>query len=825
MCRMCLHGCGILVHVVNGVAVKIDPDPDNVDNLGALCPRGNAALTKHYDRNRILKPLLRMNSEKHWDADPKWKEIPMEQALAIVAERLRAIYRKDPRSLLCSFGDFQRYWTLAWPAGAFGAPNYYSTLGSTCGGGYHPVNGAVHGAFAAIPDYNYCNYLLQLGSGDGFEGHLHLSGTARRVADARMRGMRLVVVEPRLGTAAAKADEWLPIRIGTDCAFVMSLMNVMVNELGHFDAEYLKKNTNAPYLVGPNGYFVTGGNGKAQVWDPIAKSPRAYDYPELSDLSLTGDHEVSGVKSRPAFEIFKENLRVYTPERMSEVTTISAETIRRIAKELVEAAEIGKTIELDGQVYPFRPVAIQWYRGAQPDSHSFMENFAYKMINMLLGNIDMPGGHLGVPLGWSPIDWDGDCSLNKIEAGENGIMKPWLGELQFPIPYKRLSETAQLNDRIRLGSEPGELSPEVVLQHDRFGRAKPEALFAFSSNPLMNMPRSAESLKALQTMDLIATIDTRVAGETTVFSDVLFPDRTFLESWSLYTCEAPFVTGHTLRQPVVKPPTETLDGTDIITELSERIGILDKWNDSLNEFLGLWKNQKCLLEKDKKYSSEEIIRRFAAAFYGESRNIEWFKKNGTSMRLKTPRELYFPYRGLRLPFYMDFVKKAGEDARTNAESGTCCLQPWEQGDYQPLPEFKISNIEVNDLQEYDLTARTTFGTYFKDLQDSSWVVEVAGNKPELSSVWINAETASKRGIKTGDRIRISSKYDSVEGIAWLTEGLHPEAVMISLAGRPRFKGKHESTSTTSISELLAPEMRAASGNYETSLRVKVEAIR
>jgi anaerobic selenocysteine-containing dehydrogenase len=823
---MCLHGCGILVHVVDGVAVKIDPDPDNVDNLGALCPRGNAALTKHYDRNRITKPLLRTNSEKHWDADPKWKEIPMEQALSIVSEKLKVIYRNDPRSLLCSFGDFQRYWTLAWPAGAFGALNFFSTLGSTCGGGYHPVNGAFHGTFAAIPDYNHCNYLLQLGSGDGFEGHLHLSGTARRVADARMRGMRLVVVEPRLGTAAAKADEWVPIRIGTDSALVMSLMYVMVQELGQFDTNFLREDTNAPYLVGPDGYFVKDHNGKAQVWDLVSKSLRAYDDPDLKDSALSGDYTVSGVQCQSAFQLFKDKLQEFTPEKASKITTIPTETIRRIASELVNAAEIGKTIELEGQVYSLRPAAVQWYRGAHPGNNSFMDNFAYKMINTLLGNIDMPGGHLGVPLGWNPIDWKGDCCVNKIEVGESGIIKPWLGELQIPIQYKRPSEKDQPSDRIFLGSEPGELTPELVLQHEKFGLPKPRALFAFSSNPLMNMPRTSESLNALQTMDLIATVDTQAASETTVFSDVLFPDRTFLESWSLYICEAPFVTGHTLRQPVVKPSPHTMDGTDVITELSERIGILDKWNHTLNEFLGLWKSPKYLLEKDKKYTCEEIIRRFAAAFYGENRNLEWFKKNGTSMRLKTPGELYFPYRGLRLPFYMDFVKKEGDDRRaSDGKSETCFLQPWDMADYQPLPDLKHTDIQGEDLREYDLIARTTFGTYYKDLSDSSLVAEVAGNKPEISSVWINSGTATKKGIRTGDRIRITSKYDSVDGIAWLTEGLHPEAVMVSLVGRPRFRGKHEGASPTSFNDLLAPEMRAASGSYETAVRVKVEAVR
>src|SRR5579875_695017 len=831
MCRMCLHGCGIQVHVVDGVAVKIDPDPDNPDNLGKLCPRGNTGLSRHYDKNRITRPLMRTNPEKHWDADPKWKEISLEQALDIVAEKLKTIHKNNPRKLLCSFGDFQRYWTWAWPAGAFGTFNFFSTLGTSCGGGYHPVNGAFQGTFATIPDYNYCNYLLQLGSGDGFEAHLHLSGTAKRAADARMRGMKLVVVEPRLGAAAAKADEWIPIRIGTDCAFVMSLMHVMVHELDRFDKEYLKKNTNAPYLIGPDGYVVKDSEGRAQVWDPLDDRPKSYNDPTIKDFALTGDYNINGVDCRPAFQLFKDKLQSYTPESVSTITTIPVETIRKVAKELVDAAKIGSTIELDGQTYSLRPAAVQWYRGAHAHNHSFLDNFAYKMINVLLGNIDMPGGHLGVPLGWSPVDWKGDCTVNKTEPGENGVMKPWLYELRPPIPYKYPPDRYQLTEYFPVGLEPGELTPEVVINHDKFGLEKPEGIFAFYSNPMWNMPGTSRALKAVQMIDFMVTIDIQAVSETTMFSDIVLPDRTYLESWSLYLCEAPFVTGHTLRQPVVKPPPETMDGTDIITELSERIGILDKWNDTLNGFLGLWKNPKYLLEKDKKYTCEQIMSRFASAFYGESKNLEWFKKNGTSMRLKKPSELYFPYRGLRLPFYMDFVKKAGEDLKVNMErTGTEWMKTWNFEDYEPLPEFKPSFIHTEGLEEYDLVASyfKTAQTTFEDLANVPWVVEVAKNRPDISSVWINSETARKKGIKTGDKIRITSRYSSVEGVAWLTEGIHPEAIMVSQAGRPHIKGKYKVASTPMFNELLTPELRqvdTVSGSYETAVRVKVEAIR
>jgi anaerobic selenocysteine-containing dehydrogenase len=832
MCRMCLHGCGILVHVVNGVAVKIEPDPNNPDNLGRLCPKGNAGLGRQYDSSRIMHSLVRTNSERTWEADPKWKEVSMDYALDLVAEKLRPILKKDPRTLVCSFGDFQRYWTWAWPSGAFGSFNFFSTLGTSCGGGYHGINGAFEGTFATIPDYKYCNYLIQIGAGDGFEAHLHLSGTAKRVADARMRGMKLVVLEPRLGSASAKADEWIATRIGTDSAFIMSIMCVMVHELDKYDKEFLKTNTNAPYLIGPDRLFMKDSAGKALVYDSSDKVVKSYDDPSLKEPALNGSHIVNeNISYKTAFQIFADKLLDYKPERVEKITTVPKVTIRRIAKELVEAAKIGSTIEIEGRTYNYRPVAIQWYRGSHAHNHSYLDNFTYKMINTLLGNIDMPGGHLGVPLGWSPVDWKGDCSIDKIEKGENGIVKPWLYELRGPIPFKYPPDRYQMTEYFPVGLEPGEILPEVMLNHERYGLPRPEAIFSFYSNPVWNMPGTSKILKAIQAVDFVASIDIQSVSETTTLSDVILADRTYLESWSFYNCEAPFVTGHTLRQPVVAPPPDTMDGTDIITELSERLGILDKWNSAVSGFLGLWKNPKYVLEPNKKYTSEEIIARFAAAFYGsQNKDIEWFKEHGTTMRLKTPEELYFPYKGLRLPFYMEHVVKAGYELEENmSKLDVDWMKDWRFDEYQPLPEWRPSFIHTEDLEEYDLIA-----TYFKaaqinfeDLANVPWVVEVAKNRPDLSMVWINEDTGNRKGIKTGDRIKITSKYGSVEGVAWLTQGIHPEAVMVSQGGRPHIRGKYKINSIPLFNELLSSDLRQVdpvSASYETAARVKLEVI-
>ncbi len=63
-CGMCLHGCGIKVYVENGVALKIEGDPTNPDNMGKLCPKGNAGLARLYDSTRVLHPMKRTNPKK-----------------------------------------------------------------------------------------------------------------------------------------------------------------------------------------------------------------------------------------------------------------------------------------------------------------------------------------------------------------------------------------------------------------------------------------------------------------------------------------------------------------------------------------------------------------------------------------------------------------------------------------------------------------------------------------------------------------------------------------------------------------------------------------
>ena len=87
---------------------------------------------------------------------------------------------------------------------------------------------------------------------------------------------------------------------------------------------------------------------------------RPFDIVDPGNAALFGTFEVAGRTVRPAFEAIRDNLRPHTPEHAEAITTVPAATIRRLARQLVDAARIGGTTTLDGEEYPLRPAAARF---------------------------------------------------------------------------------------------------------------------------------------------------------------------------------------------------------------------------------------------------------------------------------------------------------------------------------------------------------------------------------------------------------------------------------------------------------------------------------
>src|SRR4030042_4729652 len=144
--------------------------------------------------------------------------------------------------------------------------------------------GLYHASWSIVPDYKYCNYAIQMGSNKGTGSGHSLGFNMRLSAEARARGMKNVVFAPICNFGGGKATEWIPLLPGTDGAIALAMVNVLLNELGIYDAEFLKKKTNGPYLIGPDGLYVRDiKTRKPLVWDSKSQQVKTYNDVSIGD--------------------------------------------------------------------------------------------------------------------------------------------------------------------------------------------------------------------------------------------------------------------------------------------------------------------------------------------------------------------------------------------------------------------------------------------------------------------------------------------------------------------------------------------------------------
>ena len=777
-CKMCLHSCTNLIHVTDdGVVNKIEGDPTNPSNQGKLCPKGNSAIMRHYDPKRFKQPLKRTNPEKGPNIDPMWEPISWDEAFEITARELKKSIDEDPRKLLPSIEDFQKMNTWAWPL-SFGNFNCFQSAGTMCGGAYHPVNGYIHSAFAAANDAKHCMYWINDGTGDGFSSHLHAAAQSKWVADARMdRGMRCVTIEPRFSISAAKSEEWVPILPATDRQFALGLCHEMVNN-GLVDYKFMRKDTNAPYLVGEDGYFIRNNEDKIFVWDSVENCAKLWDDPSIKKLALEGTFDVDGKECKPAFQRFKDILEECSPEAMEKITTVPAETTRRLARELYDAAEIAKdsTIEIDGRVMPLRPAAYNYYRGAQGHKMGFQTNHAFKMVNFMLGNIDAPGGHMGVTLDDQMID------NGHIQPGENGMILPTPHQLGPVPPFSYPPNTFHLMDYFPVGVNPPHLNLKVWEDPSKYGiDFKPDVMVICHSNPLWAMqgPRNKwfefmRSMRFIVVSDLIPT-------ETTMWADVILPSHDVLESWNNTMIEPPHTEGYCFRQPVVEPLYDTKSEEEIFYELSERLGVLEQYNEVVNMAIGLVNKPELMLETNVKHTDREIARRRGLLWNGK--DIDWYMEHGHAVTERRSDKWYRPWEGLRLHFYIeDMLVQRDELKKKMEDANVPFIDEWQWNDYSPLPTATLDPVH-NEPEEYDM-----YGMFYKDIQlnfgeslSNPWIQDIVYRDPVHIALMLNPATAAKKGLKALDIVKVESPHGVLFGRIGTSEGMHPGALGVSNA--------------------------------------------
>lgn len=789
VCRGCGNKawCTLEIFIKDGVVIKVQGDPENPFNQGKACARGQSQIMTLYDPHRVQFPVKRTNLTKGFDEDPGWVRITWDEALETVSERLRRIRAEDPRKLIHCRGFGAQYWTIEDQVfmEAFGSPNWLRNHGALCP--LHLGVDIVQGGFLDRPDVEHCEYLLTMGGSIG--PNIGSAYAMRAFARARERGMKLVVIDPRCGPEASAADEWVPIRPGTDLAMSLAMLSTMLHEIRVFDEDFLKRRTNAVYLVAEDGSYLRDQvTGKPLIWDPVEAAAKTFDDPSVKDFALGGTHTLAdGRLGITAFQQVSDEMRQYTPEWAEELTTVPASVIRRLARELVKHARIGEIISIEGSEFPLRPVAIAAYRGTLSKRGGNYQHLVCKMMEMLVGALDVPGSSLAAARG------------GLLSPDLDGVVEPKNQAVLRPFEPKSCLDVREFYPH---GHTSVFLGWRAVLDPSAYGLDyEPEMLINYGANPVMSTCDPADAARALRKIPFVVSISL-VYDEITQLADIVLPESSVFERkiaaavGDMVVCATDDAMrtfrGVLVHHPPIDKVFDTKQGDEIYIELADRAGFLfgeDGLNDRINKdpFLSLAADRK--LELHTKYDVGDIHDRMLRSRHGDGHGAAYFADHAVYDEGMNKAEAYnyhhYPMGTTRHPFYFERLLRSGLLLRAALETKGRAIPKQDSSDvwgfYQAVPRW-VGRPDDPVATEYDLVAVNWSTPWHRmgcnNQFGNAWIHEfVARTDPYEFCVLMNPATARERGLDDGDEILIEAWHGShVQGRLKLTELLHPDAV-------------------------------------------------
>ena len=221
-CGGCYADCAFAAHVEDGRVVAELPVPGHPCAARALCARGRHRLSMPFDeRDRILHPMRRRADGSGFDV------VSWDEAFAQIAERLGGIVGEyGARALGMTLGvpSFDRYWAYRFMH-ALGSPNVYGADGacevSRLTGWEHSLG------YSPASDLAHTDCIMYLGRSIVDSSTM---GAVDALNDARRRGAKIIVVDPRRSGSAALADRWLRVRPGCDLALLLGIAHVLIAE-------------------------------------------------------------------------------------------------------------------------------------------------------------------------------------------------------------------------------------------------------------------------------------------------------------------------------------------------------------------------------------------------------------------------------------------------------------------------------------------------------------------------------------------------------------------------------------------------------------------
>ena len=558
---MCTAHCATIATVANGRVTRLDPDHDH-PNGGVMCIKGKAAPELVYNHDRLNYPLKRTRPKS--DPDPGWQRVGWDEALDDIARRILEIReRHGAKSIALAKGtrsgtsvdDVERW--LGRLLYLIGSPNWVSTT-HVCN--WHKDTGFSYtfGSNLPTPDLEHSKTFLLWGHNPSATSLI----LAHDIVQARGRGMKTVVVDPRRIGIGAQADMLLQPRPGTDGALALALLHCLIEE-GWYDATFARHWTNGTFLLNTaTNNVVTeadlspgGAPDRYVVWDEASDQPAIYDPATAAyerdgvtgalfgPRSITGK-EGAAISCKPVFERLGEIAAQFAPERSQKIHWVPAEKVWQTALLLAHN----------------RPLSMYMWNGLGQHTNATQTSRAIASLYALLGDFDRQGGNVNFPK--APVNDVGGKEFLSKEA--NAIR---VGRERKPLGPP---------------AKPGNCAAYDIFNAILDERPYPvKALLNFGSNTVMSNADSRRGRDAMKALEFGVAADLFMTP-TAELCDYVLPATSFLEMSNLATAFEHRRQGKThmqYRPAVVEPPGERRSDTWIIFELAKRLGFGERfWN-------------------------------------------------------------------------------------------------------------------------------------------------------------------------------------------------------------------------------------------------------
>lgn len=409
-CPYCSVGCGLLMYSIGDGAknakaeiVHIEGDPDHPVSRGSLCPKGAGLLDFIHSPNRLKHPEVREAGSSEWKRI-SWHEAVERIARHIKNDRDANLIEKTAEGVTVNRWTSTAMLTASASSNETGilTQKFMRSLGivgtdaqaRVCHGPTVAALAATFGRGAMTNtwvDFKNANFILVMG---GNPAEAHPVGFKWAI-EAKKKGARIIVVDPRYNRSAAVADEYVPIRAGSDIVFLGGVINWLVNN-DKIQWEYVKAFTNASYIVS-EGYSFDEG-----LFSGFDEAKGQYDRKSWSyEMNEDGTAKTDPTLAHPrcVWNLMKAHYARYTPELVEDLTGSPKAGFLSVCKHLGETSARDKV----GTIL----YALGWTQhttGAQN-----IRTMA--MIQLLLGNIGMPGGGVNALRGHSNIQGLSDLGL------------------------------------------------------------------------------------------------------------------------------------------------------------------------------------------------------------------------------------------------------------------------------------------------------------------------------------------------------------------------------------------------------------------------------